>query len=121
MIAVSLVALIIAVDPNNLVLSLVSYAWGGFGAAFGPAIIISLLWKGCTRRGVLWGIIVGAMTVLVWHQGGWWDLYEIVPGFVFASLTIILVSLFDPQRPSASVLNTFDTVHRELADMKKEF
>ncbi len=120
-IAVSLVALIIAVDPNNLVLSLVSYAWGGFGAAFGPAIIISLLWKGCTRRGVLWGIIVGAMTVLVWHQGGWWDLYEIVPGFVFASLTIILVSLFDPQRPSASVLNTFDTVHRELADMKKEF
>ncbi len=117
---VSVIAILIAMDPNNLVLSLVSYAWGGFGAAFGPAIILSLLWKGCTRNGVLFGIIVGAVTVLVWHQGAWWGLYEIVPGFIFNALTIYLVSIFDKNRPSQSVLDTFDAVHKELADLKKQ-
>ena len=118
-IGVSLVAILIALDPNNLVLSLVSYAWGGFGAAFGPAIFLSLLWKKCTKNGVLCGITVGALTVLVWHQGGWWDLYEIVPGFVFSALTIIVVSLLDPNKPSKSVSDTFDYVHEKLEEAKK--
>ena len=58
-VAVSVVAILIATDPNNLVLSLVSYAWGGFGASFGPIIILSLLWRGVTRNGALVGIIFG--------------------------------------------------------------
>ncbi len=119
-IGVSIVAIIIASDPNNLVLSLVSYAWGGFGAAFGPAIILSLLWKKCSRTGALCGIIVGALTVLVWHQGGWWGLYEIVPGFIFSALTIIIVSLFDPNKPNETVLDQFDRVQNRLAEAKKE-
>ena len=119
-IAVSCVAIVIAMDPNNLVLSLVSYAWGGFGAAFGPIIILSLLWKGCTKNGALAGIIVGALTVLVWHQGAWWGLYEIIPGFVLSFLTIIVVSLLDPHKPSTSMLATFHTVQRKLDDIKKQ-
>ena len=119
-IGVSCVAIFIAMDPNNLVLSLVSYAWGGFGAAFGPIIILSLLWKGCTRNGALAGIIVGALTVLIWHQGAWFGLYEIIPGFIFSFITIIVVSLLDPNKPSQTMIQTFDHVQRKLADIKME-
>lgn len=118
--AVSICAIIIAADPNNLVLSLVSYAWGGFGAAFGPIIILSLLWKGVTRNGALVGIITGALTVLVWHQGAWWGMYEIIPGFVLSFLAIVVVSLLDPNKPSQTMVETFDKVHAKLADVKKQ-
>ena len=80
--AVALVAIYIAMDPTSLVLSLVSYAWAGFGAAFGPVILISLWWKRMNRYGALAGMVVGAMTVLIWHQGAWFGLYEIIPGFL---------------------------------------
>ena len=65
-------------DPNSKVLELVSYAWAGFGAAFGPVIILSLFWKRMTRNGALSGIIVGALTVVIWGNltGGIFDLYE---------------------------------------------
>jgi sodium/proline symporter len=119
-IAVSAVAIVIAADPTNLVLSLVSYAWGGFGAAFGPIVILSLLWKGCTRNGAVAGIVVGALTVLIWHQGGWFGLYEIIPGFAFSLIAIVAVSLLDPNKPSASVLKTFDEVQSRLEDARKQ-
>ena len=119
-VAVSAVAILIATDPNNLVLSLVSYAWGGFGASFGPIIILSLLWKGVTRNGALVGIIVGALTVLVWHQGAWWGMYEIIPGFVLSFIAIIVVSLLDPNKPSATMIETFDKVQHKLEDVKKQ-
>ena len=119
-VAVSAVAILIATDPNNLVLSLVSYAWGGFGASFGPIIILSLLWKGVTRNGALVGIIVGALTVLVWHQGAWRGMYEIIPGFVLSFIAIIVVSLLDPNKPSATMIETFDKVQHKLEDVKKQ-
>lgn len=119
-IAVSCVAIFIAMDPNNLVLSLVSYAWGGFGSAFGPIVILSLLWKGCTRNGALAGIIVGALTVLVWHQGGWFGLYEIIPGFILSWIAIVVVSKLDSSKPTHSMIETFDKVHHRLAEIKKE-
>ena len=119
-VAVSVVAILIATDPNNLVLSLVSYAWGGFGASFGPIIILSLLWKGVTRNGALVGIIVGALTVLIWHQGAWWGMYEIIPGFVLSFIAIIVVSLLDPNKPSATMIETFDKVQHKLEDVKKQ-
>jgi len=78
---VALVAVSLASDPDNRVLSLVSYAWAGFGAAFGPVILISVFWKNMTRNGALTGMLVGAATVIIWKQGAWFGLYEIIPGF----------------------------------------
>jgi sodium/proline symporter len=90
---VALVAIWLASNPENRVLGLVSYAWAGFGAAFGPVVLISVLWNGMTRNGALAGIVVGAVTVIVWKQFGLLGLYEIIPGFAFASLAIWLVSM----------------------------
>lgn len=118
--AVSIVAIIIASDPNNLVLSLVSYAWGGFGAAFGPIVILSLLWKGTTRNGAVVGIVVGALTVLIWHQGAWFGLYEIIPGFILSFISIVVVSLLDKKGPSESMKATFDTVQKRLKDAQAQ-
>lgn len=106
---ISVVAVFLARDPNSLVLSLVSYAWAGFAAAFGPVVVFSLWWKRMTRNGALAGMIVGAVTVLVWNHFAWFGLYEIVPGFLFASLAILIVSLLDKE-PSREVQNTFDEV-----------
>ncbi|TGB01062.1 sodium/proline symporter PutP [Halobacillus salinus] len=93
--AIALIAVLIAGNPDSSVLDLVSYAWAGFGAAFGPIIILSLFWKGITRNGALAGIIVGAVTVVVWGDflsGGIFDLYEMVPGFLLALIAAIAVS-----------------------------
>lgn len=93
-ILVALIALALAWRPDSGVLDLVSYAWAGFGAAFGPAILFSLYWRGMTRAGAFAGIVVGALTVIVWKplSGGVFDVYELLPGFLFGSLAIWLVS-----------------------------
>jgi len=98
---VAAIAIGLAANPDNRVLGLVSYAWAGFGAAFGPVVLLSLVWKRMTRNGALAGMIVGAVTVLVWKQWGWLDLYEIIPGFLFASIAIVVFSLFG-KAPSAA-------------------
>jgi sodium/proline symporter len=103
---VALVSIWLASNPENRVLGLVSYAWAGFGAAFGPVVLISVLWKGMTRNGALAGIVVGALTVIVWKQFALLGLYEIIPGFIFASLAIWLVSLLGA--PTATMLSRFD-------------
>ncbi len=109
---VAILAIWMASNPDSRVLGLVSYAWAGFGAAFGPVVLFSLLWKRTTRNGALAGILVGAVTVIVWKQLNT-GLYEIVPGFVLASLAILLVSLVDrPPSPQAQAI--FDAVHDEL-------
>ena len=110
--AVSLVAIAIARDPDSRVLGLVSYAWAGFGAAFGPVVLFSLFWKRMTRNGALAGMIVGALTVILWKQTGS-ALYEMVPGFLAASAAIVLASLFD-RVPESDVQATHDLVHAEL-------
>jgi sodium/proline symporter len=109
---VSLVAIGIASDPEAKVLGMVSYAWAGFGAAFGPVIILSLFWSRMTRNGALAGILVGAITVLVWKQSGWFGLYEIVPGFILAWLATVVVSRFG--QASASMLKKHQAVEAEL-------
>ena len=103
---VALVSIWLASNPENRVLGLVSYAWAGFGAAFGPVVLISVLWKGMTRNGALAGIVVGALTVIVWKQFALLGLYEIIPGFIFASLAIWLVSLLGA--PTTTMLSRFD-------------
>ena len=83
----------LALDPNRSILSLVSNAWAGFGAAFGPVVIGALWWRGMTRSGALAGMLTGAGVVIVWIAAGWSDdLYEIIPGFAAAALAIWLVS-----------------------------
>ncbi|OPX56176.1 sodium/proline symporter [Oceanospirillum multiglobuliferum] len=110
-IGIAAIALLLARDPDSSVLGLVSYAWAGFGAAFGPALILALFWKRMTRNGALAGIIVGAMTVVIWKQlsGGIFDLYEIVPGFILAWISIYVVSLMG-EAPSMEIQNEFDQV-----------
>jgi sodium/proline symporter len=113
------VALALAMTPDSSVLGLVSYAWAGFGAAFGPALLLSLFWSNMNRNGALAGILVGGITVVVWKQlsGGWFDLYEIVPGIVFSSLAIIIVSL-TTKGASANLLKGFDDYLYQLKTMK---
>ena len=98
-VAIAIVAWLLALDPDSSVLGLVSYAWAGFGAAFGPAIILSLFWARMNRQGCLAGILIGGITVVVWKQlsGGIFDVYEIVPGFILATISIIAVSLATPE------------------------
>jgi sodium/proline symporter len=102
-IVLAVVALLLALHPQSTVLGLVAYAWAGFGAAFGPALILNLYWPRMTRFGALAGILIGGITVVVWKQlsGGWFDLYEIVPGVLLASLAIVAVSLIGPAPPVA--------------------
>ena len=90
--SVALLAIWIARDPESRVLGLVAYAWAGFGAAFGPVVVLSLFWKRMTRNGALAGMIAGAATVVLWKQTGS-ALYEMVPGFIAATLAVVLVSL----------------------------
>ncbi|WP_018718221.1 sodium/proline symporter PutP [Arhodomonas aquaeolei] len=110
---IALIALIIAGNPDSKVLGLVSYAWGGFGAAFGPVIIGSLFWRRMTRNGALAGIIVGAVTVVVWKQlsGGIFEMYEILPGFVLCAVAIVVASLLG--QPTGHMTETFDKAAAE--------
>jgi len=110
--AVALLAILIANDPESRVLGLVSYAWAGFGAAFGPVVLFSLFWPRMTRNGALAGMIVGALTVIAWKQTGS-ALYEMVPGVLLASVAIIIASLLG-KPPSAAMVSRHTAVHAEL-------
>jgi SSS family solute:Na+ symporter len=93
-IAVAAVAMVLAQDPDSSVLSLVSNAWAGFGAAFGPVILLALTWRRMTLAGAIAGMVTGAAVVIGWIASGWSGLmYEIVPGFVAAIVAIVAVSL----------------------------
>jgi len=91
-------AFLMALDPETMILDLVGYAWAGFGAAFGPVVILSLYWPRMTRRGALAGILTGGITVVVWKQlaGGPFDVYELLPGFLLSLVAIRIASLNDP-------------------------
>jgi sodium/proline symporter len=91
---IALLAYLLALNPENKVLDLVAWAWAGFGAAFGPAIVLSLYWPRMTRNGALAGMLAGGATVILWKQGsgGIFALYEMVPGVVLSALAIWIVS-----------------------------
>lgn len=109
---VALVAIAIASNPDSRVLGLVSYAWAGFGAAFGPVILLSLYWKRINRNGALAGMLVGTLTVVLWKQSGS-ALYEMIPGFIASTIAVVAVSLLT-REPSAQVQATFEEVTEEL-------
>ena len=120
-VAVAVLAVFLAQNRDSSILSLVSNAWAGFGAAFGPVVLISLFWKRMTRQGALAGIVVGAVTVLVWIYAPLTihgeslssHLFEIIPGFVLASLTIFVVSLCTAP-PSPQIVQIYETMGSEL-------
>ncbi|MCL6248342.1 sodium/proline symporter PutP [Acinetobacter sp. ANC 4945] len=106
--AIAVFAITFAMNPASKVLGLVAYAWAGFGAAFGPLIILSLLWKRMTLNGAIIGMIVGAVTVIVWKNYlGHLGLYEIIPGFIFSAISIVVVSLLG-KAPDADVVERFE-------------
>lgn len=106
--AIAVLAISLAMNPASKVLGLVSYAWAGFGAAFGPLIILSLLWKRMTLNGAITGMILGAVTVIVWkNYMGHLGLYEIIPGFILSWIGIVVVSLMG-KAPAADVVQRFE-------------
>ena len=107
--AIAAVAMVLALNPDSFILDIVAYAWAGFGAAFGPAILASLFWRRATRNGALAGIVVGGLTVLIWKQLALFGLYEIIPGFILSSLAIYIVSKMDAP-PSEEITAVFDEV-----------
>ena len=111
--AIALIAVAIAANPQSKVLGLVSYAWAGFGAAFGPVVLLSVTWKRMTRNGALAGMLVGAITVVVWKELIDSNLYEIIPGFALAIIAIVLVSLRD-KAPSQTIQQRFEQAEQEF-------
>ncbi|MFY9973431.1 MAG: sodium/proline symporter PutP [Chromatiaceae bacterium] len=114
-VALAGLAFLLALDPEAQVLDLVGYAWAGFGAAFGPALILSLYWPRMTARGALGGILAGGLTVLIWKQldGGLFDLYELVPGFLLSWLAVWGSSLLD-RPPRDETARAFDAAVARL-------
>lgn len=117
--AVSFIAMIFAWQQNDTILGLVAFAWAGFGAAFGPVIILALYWKKFTGQGALWGMIVGAVTVFAWGNSelsGY--LYEIVPGFLLCLIVGIVVSLMT-YKPNKEIEREFDEAIEVVRTQKK--
>ncbi|MGI9275567.1 MAG: sodium/proline symporter PutP [Endozoicomonas sp.] len=114
-VGIALIATWLALNPELSVLGMVSYAWAGFGAAFGPALILSLYWKRMNAVGALVGIVAGGMTVVFWKQlsGGIFDLYELIPGFIVSVLAILLFSYVGRQ-PSTKMEERFDKVQSRI-------
>ncbi|QCZ93615.1 sodium/proline symporter PutP [Salinimonas iocasae] len=122
---VAVVALLLAMDSSNTILSLVSNAWAGFGAAFGPLVLFCLYKKNLTEKAALWGIISGAITVLFWiyapvlNDGKTLSsvIYEIVPGFIVSTATLWVVSALDT-KPAENVQKMYQQASQELAEQQ---
>ena len=112
---IAIVAIFMAFDPNSSVFGLVSCAWGGFGAAFGPLILFSLFWKRMTKQGAIAGMLAGGIVDLFWYNmsGGIFDIYEIIPGCIASAVCIIAVSL--ATKVPQELVDEFEEVN-ELAD-----
>ena len=113
-VVVSVLGVIIARDPNSSVFGIVSFAWAGFGAAFGPLVICSLFWRRTTFQGALAGMVSGGAMIFIWKylvkpMGGVFGIYELLPAFLVGIIVIIVVSLLTPA-PSQEILDEFDHV-----------
>lgn len=121
-VVIAVIAVFLARNPDSSVFKIVSFAWAGFGATFGPIVLLALFWKRSTLQGALSGMVVGGIMVFVWKfliapMGGIFGIYELLPAFVLALLVNVIVSLATPA-PSADVLATFDEVNARLAGKK---
>ena len=114
-ILIAIIAWYISADENSSVLKLVSYAWAGFGAAFGPLVILSLYNRNITKLGAISGMLVGSLTVIVWKQieGGIFDVFELLPGFIFSWIAILVISRYS-KSSSQRMYNNYDEVQEKL-------
>ena len=120
LLAITLIAIVIALDENSVIFTIVSFAWAGFGATFGPLILFSLFWKRMTRAGTIAGMVGGAGMVFLWKLvisklGGAFGIYELLPAFIFSSICILAVSLLTPA-PSAEIRADFDAVKAKAVE-----
>jgi sodium/proline symporter len=116
-VVIAIIALFLARDPDSNVFQIVSFAWAGFGATFGPAILCALFWKRSNRQGIMAGLVAGSIMIFVWKfqikpLGGIWNIYELLPAFVVGLAAIVIVSLLTPA-PGAAVEKVFDEVNRK--------
>lgn len=114
-VVIAVIAIFLAADPDSNVFKIVSFAWAGFGATFGPAMLCALFWKRSNRQGILAGLVAGGVMVFIWKFcvrpiGGAWDIYELLPAFVVATLAIVVVSLAT-KAPEESVVKAFEEVN----------
>ncbi len=114
LLAIALIAMFIALDKDSVIFSIVSFAWAGFGATFGPLMLFSLFWKRTTRWGAVAGMVGGATMVFIWkllisQLGGAFAIYELLPAFIFSGLCIVVVSLLTP-KPSKEIEEDFEAV-----------
>ena len=119
-VVLAMMATVLAMEPDNKVLDVVSYAWAGLGASLGPAILVSLYWRRMTARGALAGVLTGGVTVMIWSQaeGGIFDLYALVPGFVLSLVAIVTVSLMDKRGVDGSTEQSFEDMHQQVIASK---
>jgi len=113
LITITLIGMIIAMDETSIIFKVVSFAWAGFGATFGPIMLFSLFWKRTTIEGAISGMLAGGISVFVWKLvlrpiGGVWGIYELMPAFIISSIFIIVVSLISKQ-PSETIQQEFET------------
>ncbi len=114
LLAIAIVAIVIALDSNSKIFGIVSFAWAGFGATFGPLMLFSLFWKRTTRAGAVAGMVSGAAMVFVWkllisRLGGIFAIYELLPAFIISCIFIVVVSLLT-KKPSAEIEADFEAV-----------
>lgn len=124
-IAVALCAGFIAMNENSVILDIVAYAWAGLGASFGPAVLFSLFWRKTTGLALAVGVLVGALTTIVWHTVGTYtggifaDLYEIVPAFLAASVAIVIVSRVFPDSAAESIYTSLEELTYSSTDARE--
>ena len=114
LLAIAIVAMFIAMDENSVIFQIVSFAWAGFGATFGPLMLFSLFWKRTNRAGAIAGMVGGAGMVFLWklvisNLGGAFAIYELLPAFIFSSICIVVVSLAT-KAPSREIEEDFEAV-----------
>ncbi len=115
-IGVALIAVFLAWDPNSSVFKIVSFAWAGFGASFGPVMLFALFWKRSNFYGAVAGMVSGGAMVFIWKYlvrplGGVFNIYELLPAFTVACAAIIIVSLVTPE-PDLKIYEEFDSVNK---------
>ena len=118
-IVVSIIGVVIAWNPNSSVFGIVSFAWAGFGAAFGPTVILALFWKRSNMQGALAGMVSGGAMIFIWKflvrpLGGALNIYELLPAFIVAFVFNIVVSLLT-KAPSDEIVQEFEAVKEALA------
>ena len=113
-IVISIIAMFFAADPDSNIFTIVSFAWAGFGATFGPIMLFALFWKRSNRYGAIAGMLSGGIMIFLWKfavrpLGGIWDIYELLPAFIVACIVNVVVSLLT-KAPEQEIIDEFESI-----------